>query len=253
MVIACSSIYEAPLSKNAGMNPGGIDRRRIASSFRHWQTKQNNFVPSSCPRHRYSDILPERIAMLNTLIVPGLYGSGPGHWQSWLEQRLPHARRVVQDDWSTPDLPRWSRRVQECLARSPRPTIIVAHSFGCLASMAAARKSQRIVGALLVAPANPRKFGVGRHLPVTPASFPTIVVASTNDPWVSLAFAQRWAARWGSRFIKLGRQGHINTEAGFGPWPEGLRLYEMLCATVFPPATASPGNRTRQRIVQPRS
>ncbi|GHU06440.1 hypothetical protein AGMMS50225_01330 [Betaproteobacteria bacterium] len=172
--------------------------------------------------------------MLDTLIVPGLHGSGPEHWQSWFERRLPHAHRVVQDDWTVPDLPRWSQRVQECLARSTQPVIVVAHSFGCLATMAAAQKSRHIAGALLVAPANPRKFGVSRHLPVTPATFPSIVVASTTDPWVSLAFARRWAARWGSCFINLGRWGHINTEAGFGPWPEGLKLYETLRASALP-------------------
>ncbi len=36
------------------------------------------------------------------LIVPGYHGSGPGHWQSWLEGELPEARRVTGIDWDEP-------------------------------------------------------------------------------------------------------------------------------------------------------
>jgi predicted alpha/beta hydrolase family esterase len=53
------------------------------------------------------------------------------------------------------------------------------------------------------------------------------VVASANDIYVSIFTAQRWVRRWRSHFINLGRQGHINIEAGFGNWPEGFTLYEI--------------------------
>ncbi|MDF6676684.1 alpha/beta hydrolase, partial [Escherichia coli] len=49
------------------------------------------------------------------LTVPGLHGSGPGHWQTRWEQRFPAWRRVEQTDWSTPDLPRWSARVGDAV------------------------------------------------------------------------------------------------------------------------------------------
>ncbi|MGD7253266.1 alpha/beta hydrolase, partial [Ralstonia pseudosolanacearum] len=55
---------------------------------------------------------PAGVAMLT---VPGLYGSGPGHWQSRWEERFPDWRRVEQDDWSTPDLARWSARVGQAV------------------------------------------------------------------------------------------------------------------------------------------
>ncbi|MGD7478422.1 alpha/beta hydrolase, partial [Ralstonia pseudosolanacearum] len=56
---------------------------------------------------------PAGVAMLT---VPGLYGSGPGHWQSRWEERFPDWRRVEQDDWSTPDLARLVRsgRLDRC-------------------------------------------------------------------------------------------------------------------------------------------
>ena len=66
------------------------------------------------------------------IIVPGLRGSGEAHWQTWLEGRFEGAVRVEQDDWDTPDLARWSRRIAETVAAlGPGPHAIAAHSFGC--------------------------------------------------------------------------------------------------------------------------
>jgi hypothetical protein len=56
------------------------------------------------------------------------------------------------------------------------------------------------------------------------------VVASDDDWFMSPDDAQALAAAWGSRFVLLARGGHINTDAGFGPWPEGERLLAELTA-----------------------
>jgi predicted alpha/beta hydrolase family esterase len=93
---------------------------------------------------------------------------------------------------------------------------------------AAAREPERIAGALLVAPADPEKFDSIRDLPRDPLPFPAVVVASSNDPWMTLWKGADWADRWGADFVNLGDAGHINTESGFGPWPEGLSLLERL-------------------------
>ena len=167
--------------------------------------------------------------MTTTLIVPGLHSSGPAHWQTWFEEELPGTVRVIQSDWSSADLPSWSGRIRKDLVRTPGQHIIVAHSFGVLASVhAAARDQNRIAGALLVAPADPEKFGVANDIPADSLPFPAVVVASTNDPWMPLWKAAEWADRWGADFVNLGEAGHINAEAGFGPWPEGLALLERL-------------------------
>ncbi len=163
--------------------------------------------------------------MTRLLIVPGLHDSGEAHWQTWLEEQAPDAERVVQDDWSDPDLPRWSNRLSLYLEREAarRPTesvIVVAHSFGCLAAVqASADHAARIAGLLLVAPADPQRFasceGALEHsLPV-----PSLLVASANDAWMSLERAHSLGRRWGSRVINLGLAGHINVQSGFGPWP----------------------------------
>ena len=167
--------------------------------------------------------------MSTTLIVPGLRSSGPTHWQTWLEHRVPGSIRVTQRDWNDPHLPDWSSRIRREIVQSEGPTFIAAHSFGALAAVqAASDHSNRISGALLVAPADPERFGVAEFLPTNHLGFPVILVASTNDPWMSLQSAERWARLWGADFINLGAAGHVNSEAGFGPWPEALSLLERL-------------------------
>ncbi len=167
--------------------------------------------------------------MAETLIVPGLNDSGPGHWQTWFEENLPGTRRVVQRDWVVPWLPEWAARVGDSLAAAPESVWIVAHSFGCLAAVAAGLdRPAGVRGALLVAPADPDRLLQPSHLLVGRLAFPSLVVASSNDPWVKPAVAERWAGMWGSAYLNVGAAGHINVASGHGPWPEGLALFEGL-------------------------
>lgn len=167
--------------------------------------------------------------MDTTLIVPGLYGSGPDHWQSWFEGRIPNCLRVEQSDWSTPDLPRWSAKLRCELNRTPGRIWLVAHSFGCLASVhVAADSSARIAGMMLVAPADPARFGLQKVISRNVLGAHSIVVASTNDRWMSIDSATAWAEAWGSQLINLGAAGHINVSSGHGPWSRGLDIYRSL-------------------------
>lgn len=167
--------------------------------------------------------------MTKTLIVPGLRSSGPAHWQTWLEQRIPGTARVRQNNWNDPHLPDWSARVRQEIVRAPGKVFIAAHSFGVLAAVQAAHDhADKIAGALLVAPADPDYFGLSEFLPSVKLDFPAIVVGSENDHWMSAGRAAGWAGTWGGRFLNLGQAGHINAEAGFGPWPLALALLEEL-------------------------
>lgn len=155
------------------------------------------------------------------LVIPGLGDSPPGHWQSWLEARQPGAVRVVQRHWAEPDLERWSTRIASVLARSgPGPWLAVAHSYGVLALVRhlALQPASAVAAALLVAPADPDKFGqgelLGQALPV-----PSTLVLSSTDPWMALPRGQRWAERWGSACVHLGAAGHINIASGHRTLP----------------------------------
>lgn len=176
---------------------------------------------------------------LQFVMVPGLDNSGPGHWQSLWEPLL-DASRVLQQDWSDPDLDRWADGVARHL-EARRATVLIAHSLGCLAvARAWPRIRRRVRAVLFVAPANPRYFGflpVAHHIEV-----PSLLVASRNDLWLSFEDAQRLAVLWGSEFVDLGAAGHINADSGHGHWPEGWRLLDgLLARTGLPlPLAASP-------------
>ena len=156
------------------------------------------------------------------VIVPGLHGSGAEHWQSWLQHQVDGAVRVAQDDWGVPDLGGWSERVAETVAAlGPGPHVIVAHSFGCLATVRAVARHPALAVAqvLLVAPAEPNRFDVAAVLPQSRLAARSCVVASDNDPWMSATQAHAWALRWGSDWINIGNAGHINVDSGYGPFP----------------------------------
>jgi uncharacterized protein len=173
------------------------------------------------------------------LTLPGLWDSGPEHWQSQWERFDRRCRRVVQDDWEAPALADWISRLRSVMRDASEPVILAAHSAGCVlatrwAHDASAAERAAVIGALLVAPADPEASsfpsaasGFAPML-VQRLPFPSIVVASRNDPFVSFNRAAAFAAGWGGRLVDAGWNGHINAASGHGPWPEGYALLEEL-------------------------
>ncbi|PYE90084.1 RBBP9/YdeN family alpha/beta hydrolase [Phyllobacterium leguminum] len=170
--------------------------------------------------------------MTTTLIIPGYRGSESDHWQrQWLLDDS-SAKVVEQEDWENPVLSDWLYVLEAHLAEHPG-SVLVAHSLGCVlvAHLANRPAAAHVAGALLVAPADSEKmtrqdriFASFTPLPRQPFPFPSIVVASRNDEYMSFAKAQALADVWGSGFVDLGRAGHINPASGFGYWPEGMIL-----------------------------
>lgn len=180
------------------------------------------------PKGEYRRALPEGIPVsaARLLIVPGLGDSPSEHWQSRLQASHRNAVRVVQHDWLAPQLERWSARVASTLARvGGGPWIAVAHSFGVLALVhhLTQQPDAPLAAALLVAPADPDKFGLGAALPARPLPFATTMVLSRNDPWLGLAEGRHWAARWGCHVVDLGEAGHINVASGHRSLPFAVR------------------------------
>lgn len=169
------------------------------------------------------------------VVVPGLHGSEEGHWQTWLERQFPRSIRIEQRDWDHPDLDEWSHALERQLARERGPFVIAAHSFGCLASaQAIGRGLPDLMGVLLVAPANPERFGVRSTLHRGPLGVTSIVIGSENDPWMNPSDANALAGDWGASFASLGRAGHINVASGFGPWPRAKYLVDTLAHWAAP-------------------
>ena len=141
------------------------------------------------------------------LIIPGLGGSGPQHWQTRWESLYPRTRRVTQRDWDRPDCEAWRTALESAIAATPDPVLLVAHSLGCalVAHLASRPAAQRIAAALLVAPADvdspertPQETRSFAPMPTAPLPFPATVVASEDDPYVTLPRARAFAAAWGA-------------------------------------------------------
>jgi len=175
-----------------------------------------------------------RTSDADILIVPGYTGSGPDHWQSRWEAKLSTARRVEQDDWDRPDPIAWPARIAEAATAASRPVVIVAHSLGVVALVKAASAMPVGVvrGAFLVGPVDVEAPGVTPELltsfapvPRDPLPFPSLLVASRTDPYCSYERAEDFGYAWGSAVVDAGEAGHLNVDAGFGPWPEGLMRF----------------------------
>lgn len=174
--------------------------------------------------------------MKNYLIVPGLGNSGPDHWQSYFERTGPNFARIEQRDWDAPVCDDWIENIEQQVQNfDPGTVVLIGHSLGCAAIVHwAARYKTKIAGAMLVAPSDPEAdiytFPAKGFspLPLVNLDFPSLVVASANDIWVTLERARFFAENWGSELIDLGDAGHINVASGHTNWDEGLRLLQRI-------------------------
>jgi|SRR5579875_2029336 predicted alpha/beta hydrolase family esterase len=186
-----------------------------------------------------------RTADADILIIPGLGGSGPEHWQSRWEAKLSSARRVIQADWDNPRLDVWCERIAEEVECAGGPVVLVAHSLGVLAAIHAApllekgASAGKIKGGFLAAPPSRDLLAHFDTVdpefltrPAVPLPFPALVIASQNDPYSSFAGSAELASALGAELADAGFSGHINVESGHGPWPEGLLRFAGFLRTL---------------------
>ena len=159
-------------------------------------------------------------------VLPGWQNSGPDHWQSRWE-RTHGYQRVEQHDWQRPLRGDWIARLEDVLLGCSEPAVLVAHSLGCMtvAAWASHSKNTHLVkAALLVAPPDTAREDICQMLPgwappLQRLPFAAQVMASSNDPFCSLARAEQFAAAWGAGFEDVGALGHINSDSGLKDWP----------------------------------
>jgi predicted alpha/beta hydrolase family esterase len=184
----------------------------------------------------FNEIVRPRPLILN---VPGLGNSGPGHWQTIWEERRADCYRADLGQWDSPHRNSWVTKLHHAIDEADSPVILAAHSLGCLAvawwaALERPRWCEKVVGALMVAPpevdrapADTRLTAFG-PLPKGLLPFPSIVVASRNDPYIQFDRARVLARFWGSQFADAGAVGHINAESGLGDWDFGQYLIRQL-------------------------
>lgn len=174
--------------------------------------------------------------MTKYFIIPGLGNSGPDHWQTWFEQSGGSFQRIWQSEWDAPRCEDWISRIDQALADEDlQQVVLIGHSLGVMTIVQWAHTYRKVIkGAFLVAPSDPEApqytFPASGYTPVPlqKLAFPSMVVASTNDPWVSIERARFFAGHWGSEFVNLGDAGHINADSGHTQWQEGLTLLHRL-------------------------
>lgn len=177
------------------------------------------------------------------LIVPGWTNSGPEHWQSIWQLRNRDWLRVEQLDWDRPDLESWVSQLDHAVREAAalgRAPVLVGHSLGALlvAIWATRNPDPRAAAALLVAPADverpdtPQELRCFAPIPCSPLPFLTVLAASRTDPFLSWERAVSLAGAWGASLHDCGDAGHLNTAAGFGPWPDGEQLLHNLLERV---------------------
>ena len=174
------------------------------------------------------------------LLLPGLGGSGPDHWQAIWADRDPAAHIVEQEDWDRPDLDVWQDRLKKAVADLDGTRFVfVAHSLGCALAVHWALRVDlpRPRAMMLVAPADvdspahtPDAVRGFAPMPVGNLPCRSAVVASADDPYVGLTRAADFAGGWGAVFHPVGAFGHINGDAGLGDWPEGRGILDRLIA-----------------------
>ena len=175
------------------------------------------------------------------LILPGLSNSGVDHWQSYWSLAFRNSSRVLQDNWDNPELAPWLSRLDAAIAGGTRPAVLICHSLSCTlaAHWAARNKKSRVVAAFVVAPADvesdertPDSTRSFAPIPREPFPVPTVVVASTDDPYVTFERAQGFAESWGADLCNAGALGHINADTKLGFWPQGLVMLGQLLARI---------------------
>jgi predicted alpha/beta hydrolase family esterase len=168
------------------------------------------------------------------LILHGYEGSGPGHWQHWLATRLGAAGEEVSfpelPDPDAPDLPAWRDALDAELAALPVPPVVVCHSLACLLWLHHADAGGRAVERVLLA-APPSEAGAPE---VLAAFFPawaerdaldaaapagTRLVCADDDPFCPEGAAALYGRPLGLPTDLIAGGGHLNPDAGLGPWP----------------------------------
>lgn len=181
----------------------------------------------------------------DVLILPGIGGSGPEHWQTHWEAAFPQFRRVQQSSWDLPVYADWARSLSAAIEQCKKPAVLVAHSLGtCLTVRWAAEHPElasRVAGAFLVATTDIGRFegkGGTPALGFAPTlmqalPFHSMVIASHNDERVEFARSAEFAQAWGSTLVDAGEMGHIGSAAKLGVWPWGLVQFGRFIASLW--------------------
>ncbi len=169
---------------------------------------------------------------MHYLIVPGLNNSDEKHWQTFWEKSLQNTSRVKQRDWDYPQRDEWVQALGDTIQKLDKDTIIIAHSLGVATTVIYLTQNQgkiplNLKGAFLVSPSDIDNIEVIKSfapMPLEKLPIPACIVASENDPFVSMERAQSFAKAWDVKLFNAGKLGHINSASDLRDWEQGRKF-----------------------------
>ncbi len=174
------------------------------------------------------------------VFIPGFGNSRGEHWQNKWFKKIPNSYWLEQKHWTEPECSVWVDCLEACVQKIDEPIIFISHSLGGLTLVEWAKRfpinnEKKIAGAFMVAVPDPLQSNVPPAIrgyskyPLTPLPFPSKMIASTNDPYCKVRRSEFFAKNWASELEFVGAKGHINPDAGFGEWNEGLEKFHQWC------------------------
>jgi predicted alpha/beta hydrolase family esterase len=187
------------------------------------------------------------------VIVHGYEGSGPRHWQRWLEAELgrlgvptffpalPNPLTPRRDEWVATLADTIEAGTRATTSAADRRITFVCHSLGCWAldHLLAQRSVDGAHAALLVAPPSPLLLfePADSFFPPPmrteawePIADRTLVVGSDTDAYTAPDEFLSIGDDLGVEAMIIPDAGHINVDSGHGPWPFVLEWLESVDA-----------------------
>ena len=169
--------------------------------------------------------------MFNTVFVPGYGNSINGHWQEIWYKEFKDSYWVEQNDWENPHCVDWVETLNSLIQSLEGPILLVTHSLGGSTIVEWSKKhTANILAVFMVAVPDVQGINVPEAIsgyqtpPLEKLPFPSLLLASTDDPYSNLDRTQYFAEAWGSELISIGDLGHVNTDSNLGEWSEGKNL-----------------------------
>jgi predicted alpha/beta hydrolase family esterase len=167
--------------------------------------------------------------MDRVLILHGWGGSDFPHWQSHLAAHIAQNYGTVSfpllENCHFPSKNRWVRQVKDLLKRF-QPTTVVCHSLANTVWfwLCEEQAIERVERLFLIAPPslNTEEKSIKSFFP---APMPqqlyadeVFMIASDNDPWMSIDEAKKVAAYYHIALEVISDGGHLNSDSGYGKW-----------------------------------
>lgn len=166
--------------------------------------------------------------------LPGYGNSDEDHWQTYFEKKLDNCFRIEQKSWTAPTCDDWIEKIEsDLIDEDLSQVVLITHSLGGIALLHWLSKYKRVLkGAFIVAPPDLerpfRDFNLDSFTPIPREvlTFPSMVVCSSNDHWMTLDRSKEFSEIWGAELKIIEKAGHINPDAGYTDWEEGLSIFD---------------------------